>query len=189
MLAESGNSITFYAFYVESQVGKTGLTVTVDVYQKEKAQAPSLIVNNANVTEIGGGLYYYDLASGSVTVEGEYTAIFSTADTGVDQRDLPAIWVIDRRVKANAIIEVQPGAIELTYTITSHDTGLPIEGAVIWITTDLAGTNEVWRGNSDTFGVARDLQNGKPWLAAGTYYVFSQKAGFYFDNPDTEVVS
>lgn len=190
MLAESGNTISFYAFYVASKVGKTGLTVTIDVWEKEKGESPSEIVTGGNATEIGDGLYYYQLASGSVDVEGEYVAIFKTADTDVDRRDIAALWVIDRRVQASAVIQIyEAGAIELTYTLTETGSGDPIANATIWITTDAPGNNTVWRGNSDNSGVARGVDNAKPFLTAATYYVWSQKAGYTFANPDIEVVA
>lgn len=82
------------------------------------------------------------------------------------------------------------GAIEYTYTVTNTDTGDPIPGVQVWFTTDLAGTNVIWSGTTDAFGVARDACNQLPWLDAGTYYAWKQKVGLVDDdNPDTEVVS
>jgi hypothetical protein len=90
-MEQVGNAIRFYAFYVSSKLGKTGLTVTVDVYKNDVQ-----IVTGSAVTEVGGGLYRYTLASVSVDAEGEYVAIFKTTDTTVDQRHIPALWVIAR---------------------------------------------------------------------------------------------
>jgi hypothetical protein len=81
------------------------------------------------------------------------------------------------------------GAIEHTYTLTSSTTGLPLTGATIRYTTDAGGTNGVWKGTTDTFGVARDVFGNKPSLDAGTYYVWRSLSGHTFSNPDTEVVS
>jgi hypothetical protein len=81
-------ALRFYAFYVETKVGKTGLTVTVDVYENG-----SSIVSGASATEIGGGLYAYVLASGSVDANGEYAAIFKTSTTTVDAQHVPSLWV------------------------------------------------------------------------------------------------
>lgn len=81
------------------------------------------------------------------------------------------------------------GGVTFTYTLTSDATGLPIEGAEIWFSTDVAGVNIVWKGNTDTFGVARDVNNALPTLDAGTYYVWALHPEFTFENPDTEVVS
>lgn len=81
------------------------------------------------------------------------------------------------------------GAIEFTYTVTNSVTGLPIEGVEVWIATDVNGNDVVWYGVTDTFGVLRDGNGGKPFLDAGTYYFWRQRAGFIFQNPDSEQVS
>lgn len=95
MLEQQGNSVTFYAFYTDDGDGKTGLTVTIDVWEVKKDGTATEIVTAGNATEIGDGLYLYLLAAGSVDEEGEYLAVFKTAGT-VDQAHLPAIWAIDR---------------------------------------------------------------------------------------------
>lgn len=55
--------------------------------------------------------------------------------------------------------------------------------------TGSAGSNTVWHGETDAFGVARDDGNSLPFLDPGTYYFWSQKSGYSFTNPDEEVVS
>lgn len=81
------------------------------------------------------------------------------------------------------------GAIEFTYTLTDVVTSFPIADADVWISTDLAGANIIWRGTTDAFGVARDVFNNKPWLDPGTYYFFRQHRFYSFVDPDAEVVS
>ena len=83
------------------------------------------------------------------------------------------------------------GALEITYTvkIDDEDTGDPLAGVTVWISTDSAGNNVVWSGTTDANGIAVDANDGKPWLDAGTYYFWRQKAGYIFTNPDTEVFS
>ena len=82
------------------------------------------------------------------------------------------------------------GAIEYTYTVTDSGTGNPVSGVQIWVSTDLAGTNIIWSGTTDAFGVARDVYNNLPWLDAGTYAFWKHRVGFVDDDmPDTEVVS
>ena len=88
MIQQLNQPITFEAFYVAAQVGKTGLTVTVDVYQPDGTQ----IVTAAAATPTGGGLYRYPLANPAYT--GGYRAIFHTTDTTVDQRDIPSLWEV-----------------------------------------------------------------------------------------------
>lgn len=82
------------------------------------------------------------------------------------------------------------GAIEFTYTVTNSITSAPLEGVQVWIATDVAGTNVVWYGVTDTFGILRDGNGGKPRLDPGQYFFFRQKAGYTFSpEPDTETVS
>lgn len=82
MMEQIGNAIKFLASFIASKVGKTGLTVTVDVY----SPSGSLLVTAGSASAVGGGVYQYTLSSGSVTVEGEYVAIFKTTDSTVDQQ-------------------------------------------------------------------------------------------------------
>ena len=82
---------------------------------------------------------------------------------------------------------VTAGAVEYTYTI--DDGTDPVEGVEIWIATDSAGSNVIWSGVTDAFGIARASDNQKPWLDAGTYYGWAQKGGYSFANPDTLSVS
>lgn len=96
MLTKQGVALTFYAFYVASKTGKTGLTVTLDVYETTSGTP---IVSAGSATELGGGLYYYTLASGSVDASGAYVAVFKTADSSVDQQWIPALWVTDTELK------------------------------------------------------------------------------------------
>jgi len=75
------------------------------------------------------------------------------------------------------------GAVAWTYTLTSGVDGTPIADADVWVSTDAAGTNVVASGRTDALGVVTF------YLDAGTYYVWRQKTGWNFVNPDTEVVS
>ena len=88
--------ITFYAFYVASKQGKTGITVTVDVWEHTRTGTATEIVTGGSATEIGDGLYKYVLSSASVDAIGEYIAVFKTADASVDAQHIPAIWVVGR---------------------------------------------------------------------------------------------
>ena len=88
------------------------------------------------------------------------------------------------------LISFPAGAITYEYIVTDLVSGLPIADVQIWISTDLAGSNVIWSGYTDAFGVARDVNGNKPMLDAGTYYVWKQKTGkIDDDNPDTEIVS
>jgi len=88
-----GNALTFVVHYIETKVGKTGLTVTCTVY---RVSDNSVLATAQPASAIGGGAYKYTLAAGSVTQEDLYLAIFSTATATVDQQDIPALWVVGK---------------------------------------------------------------------------------------------
>lgn len=113
MLSPTNQAIRFYAHYTESKVGKTGLTVTVDVYR-----GTTQIVTDGAATEIGGGLYTYQLAAGSTGSAEGYTAVFKTATTSVDQQHIPALWVVGEGQSAG--LSAAAGA---TGGLAKHDGG------------------------------------------------------------------
>lgn len=143
------------------------------------------IWNPQNPTvELGQGRYarlytLADLDDFDYIVQGQYT--------GATVMDSDYVY---GQTETQSICETTfpAGAIEFTYTVTSP-LAVPLEGAQVWISTDIAGTNVIWSGLTDTFGIARDVNLQKPWLDVGTYYFWSQLAGYSFTNPDTETVS
>lgn len=78
---------------------------------------------------------------------------------------------------------VGSGAIETCITVNT-DGGLPIDGVEVWISTDAAGANVV-AGTlvSDAMGEVTFM------LDAGSYYVWRQKSGYNFTNPQSITVS
>lgn len=89
---------------------------------------------------------------------------------------------------SSGAITFPAGSVSYTYTVTNSVTGFPVEGVDIWISTDAAGMNIIWRGVTDTFGVARNVLNDLPALDPGTYYFWKHKSGFMTTNPDPEIV-
>lgn len=74
-----------------------------------------------------------------------------------------------------------PLASANTYTVLDGDSN-PIEGVDVWVTTDIEGTNTIRSGTTDSSGKVTF------YLDAGiTYYYWSQKDGYNFVNPDTEI--
>lgn len=135
---------------------------------------------------------------------GFYKVSLSAIDTGTLGRLLvvhsePATYLIVPRefmvVPANVynsliagsdLLDVSTGgagAITWTYTLTDSGTGLPIADADVWITSNIGGTNVLASGKTNASGVVTF------YLDAGTVYVWRQKTGYDFTNPDTEVVS
>lgn len=126
--------------------------------------------------EIGNGWYTYLATAGEADTVGPVAVKVTGA--GAVQQNLE--YVVKQR---------NPGAIEYTYTVTNTVTALPIEGVRVVISTDSLGSNVVFVGMTDSFGVLRDSYSNKPRLDAGTYFLWSSKIGFSFPNPDSEVIS
>jgi hypothetical protein len=134
------------------------------------------------IAAIGGGGYKFSANPG----EAIYVEIDGGA--GLDNQDRYKVLQItpdddnlDVAVSSRAALGA--GAVLWTYSLTRSDNGLPIADADVWITTDLAGQNVIASGRTDQNGVVTFH------LDAGTVYVWRQKSGFAFANPDTEVVS
>lgn len=75
------------------------------------------------------------------------------------------------------------GAITFVYTLTDADTMLPIAGADVWATSDSGGSTVLASGITNGSGQVTF------YLDAGTVYIWRQKPGYNFTNPDTETVS
>jgi hypothetical protein len=91
MIEQVSNSVKFLAFFTASKQGKTGLTVTIDIYDPSGSQ----IVTGGSASALGGGLYAYTLSTNN-SAEGEYAAIFKTTDSTVDSQHIPSLWVLGR---------------------------------------------------------------------------------------------
>lgn len=132
--------------------------------------------SNGSKNEIGNGWYKYLATAAEADTVGPVAVKVTGA--GVIQQNLE--YVVEQRTI---------NAIEFTYTVTNSVTSAPLEGVQIWIATDTAGNNVVWAGTTDSSGIARDSAGNKPRLDAGTVYIFRQRAGFVFSDPDVESVS
>lgn len=153
--------------------GLTGAGLTIQISKNGGAFNASA----GTKAEISDGWYSYLSTAGEADTVGPLS-IFVTG-AGCVQQNLE--YIVKQRTSE---------AIEFTYTVTNVNTGNPIDGVYVQITTDVAGTNIIWAGYTDALGVARDVANNElPYLDAGVYYFWSQKAGYSFSNPDTETVS
>lgn len=180
MTYKIGDAIKFEWFYSSSGVAKTGL-LDVKVKAIYRNDVEILALADSPTVEVGDGFYSYTLAGAFVTAAGVYTAQVYTADATVDMREMPCRIDVDAPT-------FPAGATEYTYTITNSITGFPIDGIEVWISTDALGGNIIWKGETDAFGIARDVNGVKPWLDNGTYYFWQQLAGYVFVNPHAETI-
>lgn len=163
MLERVGNSLTFLGFYTENGIGKTGLTVTADVRRNS-----TTLLTDASVTEVGGGLYIYTLSNASVTAAGQYTIVFKTSSTAVDQRHQAALfsvgmtWIefINQSISGIAslvngvgtqITTLQTKLLKYVQLITRKDTAIATDNA-----TELGEINASGGSGAGAYGNATD---------------------------------
>ncbi len=153
-IEQTGNAITFYAFYTNAGAGALGLAVTADVWEVEIDGTATELQSAAAATEIGDGLYRYILASGSVDAEGEYLAVFKTAGV-VDQAHMAAIWSVARGgiENLNAAIGSVPDAVwdeVLEGALTGRQIIRIILAVLAGISTGGGTTSVAFRDNADS---------------------------------------
>ncbi len=126
--------------------------------------------------EIGLGWYSYLCTVGESNTPGPVAIVANHAST--IQQNLEYV-----------VINRADGLAEYTYPVTRSDNSLPIADATVEIYTISPKTNRIWAGVTDEFGHARDEFENLPWLQSGkTYYFWTAKVGFSFDNPDAETI-
>lgn len=134
-------------------------------------------VNEAE--EIGSsGIYKLTLTAEEMNCE---VAVVITKTSTEDAKTTPtAIYTSPFQISQAA----GRGALEWTYTLTDEETGQPIADADVWVTSDAQGQNVIASGKTN--------QNGKVTFyldAAASVYVWRQKSGYDFTNPDIEEVT
>lgn len=126
--------------------------------------------------EIGSGWYSYLTTAGEADTFGPVA--IKVTHASIVQQNLE--YICGTRVV---------NSVAFTYTVLSTEAGNPpIEGVEVSIYTDSNGSNLVWVGRTDSFGVARDEDGELPKLQAGTYFFTRRKDSFDFANPDQETV-
>ena len=148
-----------------------------------------------NVGTAGDGVYAsgtdhgIELAGTVSALGANILAEFFSVDSGETSATAIDGSVVKEIADSIAATVFPSGAINFTYTVTDSVTALPIEGVEVWFSTDNPAVNIVWKGDTDAFGVARDVLGNLPALDVGVYFIWRQRAGYTFSDPDTETVS
>ena len=132
-------------------------------------------VDDTNPAELEGGYYAFDLTKAETNAN---LIVICPSSTTADVLVIGvpgAVWTETAAAGA--------GSVTWTYTLTDADTGALIDGASVWVTTDIAGANVIASGTTNDSGVVTF------YLDAGTYYFWRSRSGYNFTNPDTEVVA
>ena len=135
----------------------------------------AFVASAGTKAEVSGGGYTYLATAGEADSVGIVAIIVTGA--GAVQQNLE--YTVQQRT---------PNAVAITVTIKDTSNNV-IEGAEVFITSDSAGNNVLWTGDSDSLGIARDDNSVLPYLDFGTYYVWAQRADTSFTNPTTITVS
>jgi hypothetical protein len=121
-------------------------------------------------SELGLGWYRYVSTPAESATRGE--VLVAASGVGTTQQNL-----------TYQIGDVVAGLGSVQHTINVQVGGTNIDGAEVWITSDIAGTKLV-AGTLTTNAQG----NVNFWLDGGTYYVWVQAAGRNFTNPTTITV-
>lgn len=157
-----------------STIEITGLGDEFDVFISKGGAA--FVSGVGAKLEVGLGWYSYTATPEEADTSGPIA--LSVTGSQAEQQNLE--YVVEDRVIT---------AIYFTYVVTSTAGNLPIQDVKVSIYADSIASLIVWTGMTDSFGTARDEFGLLPRLEPGTYFFFRDKAGYLFENPDTEVVS
>jgi hypothetical protein len=128
----------------------------------------------------------WDEALAGHTTAGSAGDALSDASSAVDLwgTALPGSYTSGQAgyILGNMVPSLGPGAIPFTYTLTSSADSSPIVDADVWVTADAAGNTILANGRTDSDGEVTF------YLDPGTVYIWRQKPGWNFDNPDLETI-
>jgi len=140
-------------------------------------------------------------SANSAHADGGFKQVDSTKAPGLYRLDLPdavcaqgvpfaiASIKFDDVIAESVLIRIESnpsgsGSIEFTITVNNDDTGNPIAGASVWVTTDAAGTNVI-AGTLATDAAGQVTF----FLDAGTAYVWVAAEDYTGTNPTQVTVS
>jgi hypothetical protein len=130
-----------------------------------------ILVDTAVIGALGAGLTALATQASVDTIDGNVDAILVDTSTTLDDK-------LDTLLAQGS----GPGAVSVTITVEVN--AAPVPGVDVWVTSDQAGLTVV-AGTLVTNGIGQVVF----MLDYGTLYLWKQKAGVNFINPETIVVS
>lgn len=156
----------------------------------EAGGQPQIAINGGAWTDtgigvlvaIGNGRYYAELTAGALT---PVAAIIETRYKSAATSECPgdSVQVYLNNPATSQFGAAGSGGQAWTYTLTNEIDATPIASASVWVTSDANGINVLASGETDASGQVTF------YLDTGTIYVWRQKLGWAFNNPDIESVA
>ena len=165
--------------YIVSTYETTGLSVTLDIYDLSDNSA---VMSDTAMSEVSAtGVYKFNFTTYDSTKNYLYIS-----DAGSGQGDNRYRYAINNRfidASIAATTTLGRGNTEQTYTVNDAD-GNPLSGVSVDVrTANDASQTPIAEGTTDDNGQVTFYLD-----SSVTYYLWRQKAGYTFSNPDTEVV-
>jgi len=175
--AATGAEITTVTNYLDTEIA----TILEDTGTTIPAQIAALTIPSAATI---ADAVWDEATSGHVTAGTTGAAIVAAGNAGDPWgTEVPGAYAAGTAgYKFGNLAVAGGGAITYNYTVTT-DGSTPIPDVDVWVTSDSAGTQILASGRTNQSGVVTF------YLDAGTVYVWCQKSGYNFSNPDVEVVS
>lgn len=159
----------------------TGLTLNAQLVNTVGTNVGSAVTTG--FTEIGDGFYLWHASAipddhrGGVKIyeQGVPGTILFFDDINPEKAER-----IDAMVSSR--VTLGTGAIKSIYTVTEDDGVTAIADVDVWVSSNEEGTIVIASGRTDAEGKITF------WLDPGTVWVWRQKTGWNFVNPDEEVV-
>lgn len=131
---------------------------------------------------IGNGRYYAELTAAAIGTIGDLIETrYKSGATAECPGDSVQVYANDPAI--STFDSQGSGSSAFTYTVTDANLGTPIADVTVWVTSDINGATILAVGATNSNGQIIFL------LSPGTVYVWRQKSGYAFANPDTEVIA
>lgn len=154
---------------------------TVTIYENDGSGSSSVEVTGSpfTLTKIGSntGFYGTEISIGLFTAGRFYHALYEATIDGIDSAYQESYFACN----ADSFKNYAAGSNRKEYIVYDCK-GDPVSDVYVTVSTDDAGVNVIASNKTNPNGVALF------YLPKGTLYLWRQKAGMTFDNPDVEVV-
>lgn len=169
LTSNSFNALCQSGVYLDVSVIDLSTEALANFFDKDSGETYSSAISGSVVKET---------VAGTPTVAGIADGVWDESMTGHDTAGTAGANLIAAGAAAGP-----SGAVKYTHTVTNAVGGAAIPDVKVWISTDAAGTAIVASGYTDSSGEVVF------YLDAGTIYVWKEKAGWNFSNPEQESIS